>query len=133
MMQEYGELDIALDPTPYNGGTTTLQALWMGVPVVSRRGRTHTSRMGASLLAAVGKTEWVADSDEGFVATVARVAADAVARSHWRGQARAVLARSELCDEAGFTRDFEAALLRAWALVGERPERRVGTAPALAT
>ena len=129
----YNDVDIALDPFPYNGATTTCEALWMGVPVVSRRGRTHTSRMGASLLAAVGKTEWVADSDEGFVATVARVAADAVARSHWRGQARAVLARSELCDEAGFTRDFEAALLRAWALVGERPERRVGTAPALAT
>jgi protein O-GlcNAc transferase len=125
-LELYNEVDIALDPFPYNGATTTCEALWMGVPVLTRRGRTHTSRMGASLLTAVGKTEWVADSDEGFVAAVASVAKDAAARIDWRGRAREVLVRSELCNEAGFTHDFEDALLRAWALIGERPERRGG-------
>jgi hypothetical protein len=55
MMQAYGEVDLALDPTPYNGGTTTLQALWMGVPVVSLAGGNFVSRMGASFLNTLGQ------------------------------------------------------------------------------
>lgn len=54
MMQEYGDMDIALDPTPYNGGTTTLQALWMGVPVVCLSGDNFVSRMGVSFCAPWG-------------------------------------------------------------------------------
>ena len=60
MMQRYGAIDVALDPTPYNGGTTTLQALWMGVPVISLRGGNFVSRMGASFLTSLGHQEWVA-------------------------------------------------------------------------
>jgi hypothetical protein len=55
MMQRYGVIDIALDPTPYNGGGTTLQALWMGVPVISLAGGHFVSRMDASFLTALGK------------------------------------------------------------------------------
>ena len=60
MMQEYGDVDVALDPTPYNGGTTTLQALWMGVPVITLAGGNFVSRMGASFLHALGEQDWVA-------------------------------------------------------------------------
>ena len=116
----YNEVDIALDPYPYNGATTTCEALWMGVPVVTRRGRTHTSRMGASLLLAVGRPDWVADTDADYVAAIVRLAGDTPALAGWREHARSVLGASALLDEAGFTRGFEAVLERAWALAGAR-------------
>jgi protein O-GlcNAc transferase len=115
----YNEVDIALDPFPYNGATTTCEALWMGVPVVSLRGRTHTSRMGASLLKSVGKEEWLADSDQAYVNNVVRLANDLPARTQWRHVAREQLKASELMDAAGFTRCFEAALLQAWTQKGQ--------------
>jgi predicted O-linked N-acetylglucosamine transferase (SPINDLY family) len=54
MMAEYADVDIALDPVPYNGGTTTLQTLWMGVPVLVKAGNNFVSRMGASFVQAPG-------------------------------------------------------------------------------
>jgi protein O-GlcNAc transferase len=114
----YNEVDIALDTFPYNGATTTCEALWMGVPVVSRRGATHTSRMGASLLGAIGQPGWVADSDEAFVQVAARLASDGEGLTRWRAEARAHLQASELFDETGFARDFLAALDEAWARRG---------------
>lgn len=117
-LELYNEVDIALDPYPYNGATTTCEALWMGVPVVTRRGRTHTSRMGASILGAIGKAEWVNDNDADYVATVVRLASDVGGLAQWRLQARAWLMGSELFDEAGFTRSFEALLENAWATAG---------------
>ncbi len=68
MMAEYADVDIALDPVPYNGGTTTLQALWMGVPVVTLAGEHFVSRMGASFMRAAGMDDWVARDDDGYVA-----------------------------------------------------------------
>ncbi|MBC7995267.1 MAG: tetratricopeptide repeat protein [Rhizobacter sp.] len=115
-LELYNQVDVALDPFPYNGATTTCEALWMGVPVVTRRGRTHTSRMGASLLGAIGRDDWVADDDAAYVATILRVAADVVGLARWRSQARERLAESALFDEPGFVRDFEAVLQQAWAL-----------------
>ena len=76
MMAEYADVDIALDPVPYNGGTTTLQALWMGVPVVVKEGQNFVSRMGASFMRAAGLPDWVAASDEDYVSIAARMAAD---------------------------------------------------------
>ncbi|MES2099762.1 MAG: tetratricopeptide repeat protein [Pseudomonadota bacterium] len=120
----YNEVDVALDPFPYNGATTTCEALWMGVPVVTRRGRTHTSRMGASLLLAISRAEWVADNDADYVATIARVAGDVEGLARWRLQARSALAASPLFDERGFAQAFEAVLAQAWALAG-RPGQPV--------
>ena len=114
----YNEVDIALDPYPYNGATTTCEALWMGVPVVTRRGLTHTSRMGASILGAIGKPGWVTDNDTDYVAALARLAGDVDGLTQWRTQARAWLSGSELFDEAGFVRSFEELLVQAWASRG---------------
>lgn len=111
----YNEVDIALDPFPYNGATTTCEALWMGVPVVTLRGRTHTSRMGASILNAIGRPDWVADTDDDYVSTITRLAADVNALAQWRLEAREVIAASALLDEVGFTREFESLLEQAWA------------------
>src|SRR5208283_2084439 len=71
-LSTYNRIDIALDSMPYNGTTTTCEALWMGVPVVTAVGDRHASRVGASLLGAVGHPEWVARDRDDYV----RVAAD---------------------------------------------------------
>ena len=76
MMAEYADVDIALDPVPYNGGTTSLQAMWMGVPVVTQRGHNFVSRMGASFMTAAGLPEWVADDDEGYLRVAVQMAQD---------------------------------------------------------
>ncbi len=110
----YDEVDVALDTFPYNGATTTCEALWMGVPVLTLRGRTHTSRMGASILDSIGRADWVAQHDAGFSTLAASLAADADALARWRAGARANLAGSALCDGQAFARSFEHALEQAW-------------------
>jgi protein O-GlcNAc transferase len=114
----YNEVDIALDTFPYNGATTTCEALWMGVPVVTLRGRTHTSRMGASILSAIGHAQWVAPDDAGYVARAVALAGDLAALAHWRTEARARLRASPLLDQAAFARSFENLLHDAWRQAG---------------
>ena len=110
----YCQVDIALDTFPYNGATTTCEALWMGVPVVTRRGLTHTSLMGASLLRAIDRQDWVSDSDEAFVSCVVALASDVSTRAHWRLNARTLMSASGLMNSCGFARHFEALLEHAW-------------------
>jgi len=111
----YQRIDIALDPFPYHGTTTTCEALHMGVPVVSRVGPAHAGRVGRSLLSAVGLGELAVDSDDAFVAAAAGLAGDAERMRGLRASLRATLAASPLCDEAGFCRRFEKLILGAWA------------------
>ena len=108
----YSRISIALDPFPYHGTTTTCEALHMGVPVVSLAGHAHASRVGLSILSAVGLADLAPDSPERFVEVAASLAADAPRRADLRRTLRARLAASSLRDEAAFCRDF-AALLRA--------------------
>ena len=134
-LETYNEVDVALDPFPYNGATTTCEALWMGVPVLTRAGRTHTSRMGASILNSIGKTAWVCADDEAYVAAAVQLADDRAGLAHWRSHARGWLATTPLFDEAGFTRCFESVLLQAFDAVGAAVDDRsneVGPATASA-
>jgi predicted O-linked N-acetylglucosamine transferase (SPINDLY family) len=114
MMQEYGDIDVALDPTPYNGGTTTLQALWMGVPVVALTGSNFVGRMGASFLNALGHPAWVAGDETEYVATAVRLARDVVALRHSRALLREQMAASPLCDITAYVQNLEALLRRMW-------------------
>jgi predicted O-linked N-acetylglucosamine transferase (SPINDLY family) len=109
----YGEIDIGLDTTPFNGATTTCEALHMGVPVLSLRGRSHPSRMGASILGAAGLPDLVADSTEQLVERAVALAADLPALAALRAGLRERLQRSHLLDRAGYTRDFESLLMQA--------------------
>ncbi len=103
----YARVDIALDTFPYNGTTTTCEALWMGVPVLSLAGKHHAGRVGASLLSAAGLTDWLANTPESFVAIAQARAADVVELGRVRGELRGRLADSSLCDALDFVRRLE--------------------------
>jgi predicted O-linked N-acetylglucosamine transferase (SPINDLY family) len=112
MMQAYAEIDIALDPVPYCGGTTTLQALWMGVPVLTLEGGQFVSRMGASFMTAAGLPDWVARDDAAYVAQAVAVAQDRVALLELKRGLRARLLARPGWDADRYARDFGAALRR---------------------
>ena len=110
----YGRIDIALDTFPYNGTTTTCEALWMGVPVVTLAGRLHAGRVGVSLLSRVGLGELVATSPEDYIAIASRLAGDRGRLQHLRGSLRQRMMKSTLCDSTGFTRGVEAVYEDLW-------------------
>jgi predicted O-linked N-acetylglucosamine transferase (SPINDLY family) len=113
-LASYRGIDIGLDTYPYNGHTTSLDAFWMGVPVVSRVGSTCVGRGGLSQLAQIGLGELACDSDAGFAATAARLAGDLPALAALRAGLRARLEASPLMNPARFARGIEAAYRRAW-------------------
>ena len=111
-------VDIALDTTPYSGGTTTLDALWMGVPVVSAPGTRPSSRSAASILASAALSECIAAGPEDYVRRAAALAADRRQLAALRAGLRERLRSGPLMDEQGFTRALEdayRAMWRAWA------------------
>jgi protein O-GlcNAc transferase len=110
----YSRVDIALDPFPYNGTTTTCEALWMGVPVISLVGRTHAARVGLSLLSAIGLPEFAAPTPEAYLETAKRVAADPSRLSSLRTELRPRMAASPLCNAKAFVPRFESELRRLW-------------------
>ncbi|MBM3515525.1 MAG: tetratricopeptide repeat protein [Alphaproteobacteria bacterium] len=111
-LASYRQVDIGLDTFPYNGTTTTCEALWMGVPVVTMMGRTHASRVGASLLTCVGMTDWIATDEDAFVACAVAAGRDRTRLRHLRAGLRARVAASPLCDGARHAREVEAAYQR---------------------
>jgi protein O-GlcNAc transferase len=113
-LAHYGEVDIALDPFPYNGTTTTCEALWMGVPVVCLRGDRHSGRVGASLLTTLGLDELIAEDIEGYVEIAVRLAQDRPRLIDLSGSLRAKMAASPLCDARAFARKVEAAYRSMW-------------------
>jgi predicted O-linked N-acetylglucosamine transferase (SPINDLY family) len=113
-LEVYREVDVALDTFPYNGTTTTCEALWMGVPVVTLAGERHAARVGASLLGAAGFSAGIAERAEGYV-TIARLLAEQTQLLvALRGNLRAEMARSPLCDAAGHARALEEAYRAVW-------------------
>lgn len=109
MMAEYADVDIALDPVPYNGGTTSMQALWMGVPVVVMRGQHFVSRMGASFMTAAGLGDWIASDDGDFVRIAQDMAADRRKLFALKKNLRSHLKRLSAWDPKQQTRAIESA------------------------
>ena len=113
-LESYCEVDIALDTTPYNGTTTTCEAMWMGVPVVTLCGDRHAARVGASLLRAAGLSRLVADDEGQFVAITKELVRDAAFRDDFRMRSRSLLSASALMDRQGYSARFHAALRSCW-------------------
>jgi len=110
----YRQVDVALDAFPYNGTTTTCEALWMGVPVVTLAGTTHAGRVGASLLSRVGLDALVTSTPDDYAAVAARLARDVPALAHLRSRLRGRVARSPLVARETIARDVEAAFRGMW-------------------
>lgn len=110
----YREVDIALDTAPYNGTTTTCEALWMGVPVISLKGDRHVARVGASLLASAGHPEWAVATADAYVERAVALAADPGRLDEIRQKLRDDLRGGPLLDHAGQARAFGEALRATW-------------------
>ena len=114
MFDEYSEVDIALDPFPFNGGMTTLDALWMGVPVVTLAGNSVVSRQSVSILTNLGLDDLVFPDVESYVAGAVALALDTPRITNLRGIIRPKMSRSPLCDAEQFTQDLEMLYRRMW-------------------
>ena len=110
----YDRIDIALDPFPYNGATTTCEALWMGVPVVTLRGDRHAGRVGASLLTQVQLPDLIAGTLAEYVEIAAALAHNPARLSDLRSSLRSRVAASPLCDAPAFARNVESAYRAMW-------------------
>lgn len=110
----YHRIDIALDPLPYTGHTTTLEGLWMGVPVVTLSGSTSMSRGSVTALQNLGLGHLIAHTPKDYVRIAQEIAADVPALATLRQSLRARMATSPLCDEVTFTRDVESAYWQCW-------------------
>ena len=110
----FGRVDIVLDPLPFSGATTTLDALYQGVPVLTLPGERSCSRSSASLLVALGLTDWIAANEADFVARALRAAAAPDAFAALRATLRPRLKESVLCDVPRFARNLESAYRSAW-------------------
>jgi predicted O-linked N-acetylglucosamine transferase (SPINDLY family) len=113
-LRVYEDIDIALDPFPWSGHTTACEALWMGVPVITLRGKRHAGRMVATVLSCVGLNELIAETPEDYRRIATALAADGAKLTELRLGLRARMRQSALCDGAAFTRRLEEAYRRMW-------------------
>jgi predicted O-linked N-acetylglucosamine transferase (SPINDLY family) len=116
-LANYHQVDLVLDTFPFPGGTTTCEALWMGVPTLTLAGKSMLSRQGASLMTAAGLPEWVACSEDDFVTKAIILAGSKQALERLaalRGGLRELLASSPLFSASRFARHLEQALWGMW-------------------
>lgn len=110
----HAEVDIILDTFPHSGGTTTCEALWMGVPTLTLGGETTLSRQGLAMMASVGLADWVAHGEDDFVRRAAAFAGDMAALAALRGRLREQVGASPLFDGARFATRLQDAIRGMW-------------------
>jgi len=116
----YNKVDIALDPFPFPGGTTSVEGLWMGVPVLTLKGDRFISHQGETILNNVGLPQWIAADEYEYVAKAAAFASNLPALAVLRAGLRERLLASPLCDAPRFARNLEEALRGMWRIWCER-------------
>jgi predicted O-linked N-acetylglucosamine transferase (SPINDLY family) len=110
----YRRMDIGLDTFPYNGTTTTCEALWMGIPVVTLAGERHAGRVGVSLLSTLGLPQLIARNESDYLELAVSLARDNLLRQRLRTSLREMMRDSPLCDGAGFCQGVESAYREIW-------------------
>ena len=118
-LRTYGQMDLALDTFPYNGTTTTCEALWMGTPVLTFEGRSHAGRVGASLLGHAGLGELVAKDRDAYIAKAVALGRDLDALARLRVNLRQTFANSPVMDASRLARELEKAYRDAWTVYCE--------------
>jgi len=113
-LKSYHRVDIALDTYPFNGGTTTCEALWMGIPVVTLVGERQVARLGLSILSTIGLTDLIAYTSQEYVNKCVKLANDLEYLQHFRREVRDQMQQSPLMNAAAFTRDLETAYRHMW-------------------
>jgi predicted O-linked N-acetylglucosamine transferase (SPINDLY family) len=113
-LELYGHVDITLDTFPYNGTTTTCQALLMGVPVITLAGDHHMSRVGSSILTCLGLEFFIASTPDEYVAKAVALASNTEALDKIRSSMRTRMAVSPLCNKAKFAENMECAYRKMW-------------------
>jgi len=114
LLSEYNDIDIGLDPFPYSGGLTTVEALYMGVPVITKPGETFASRHAASHITNAGLEDWVCDTFDSYVDLAISKAGDLNSLADMRAGLREQVQNSPLCDSKRFAKNFETALRDLW-------------------
>ena len=110
----YNLVDIALDSFPYNGTTTTMEGLWMGVPFITRRGNSFLSHVGESIAINAGLADWIAEDDDDYVTKAVSHANNLAKLAALRAGLRQQVLASPLFDAPRFARNFENALWGMW-------------------
>jgi len=113
-LNSYNKIDIALDPFPYPGGTSSFEALWMGVPILTMRGNDYLSHLGESIMHNAGLPDWIAANEEDYITKAIAFAGNLENLVKLRGSLRTKVLASPLFDQTRFARDFEAALWGMW-------------------
>lgn len=127
-LQAYGEVDLVLDTFPFTGGTTTCEALWMGVPTLTLSGDSMIARQGVSMMAAAGLPDWIASTQDDYVAKAVAFASDLQALASLRAGLRERVVASPLFDVQLFAKRLEAALHGIWQRELSKPAMADGTA-----
>ena len=110
----YNQIDIALDPFPFTGGTTSVECLWMGVPVLTLAGDSLVSRQGVGILMNIGLPDWIADNKKEYIAKSILFASDLEKLATLRSGLRRQIITSPLFDAQSFAQDFEKSLWEMW-------------------
>jgi len=113
-LELYNTIDICLDPFPFNGATTTCEALWMGVPVITLSGDRHVGRVGASILTNVGLTDFIAQDIDGYIQLAVDMASNTSYLKDVSKGLRERMLRAPLCDGRSFASDVESAYQEMW-------------------
>jgi predicted O-linked N-acetylglucosamine transferase (SPINDLY family) len=109
LLEEYADIDVALDPFPFSGALTTCEALWMGVPVVTLEWNRPASRQSASILRAIGMESLVASDPRGYAERAIALARDPARRARLRSELRAMMRSSSIGDGRAVARELERA------------------------
>ena len=113
-LEMYHHIDIALDPFPYSGHTTTCEALWMGVPVIILSGSTHFSRMAVSLMTTASCPEWITHSKEEYIEKAIQLAYDQALLVQIKQTLRETVRNSPLCDGRNYIKQVEKQYRNIW-------------------